>query len=438
MKRKSATYGTILILAILPLSLKAESPISGPLTVKKDIVGDVCRDCVQKKGEVAKLVQKTSEVLDKLAESDPTKIPQKDGVIFSCKKDEIVKLKSEMAKYFIELGIDSKQVVVKGSTDGTKIGFALNTPADDTNTLNLGSRKELQIKDEIVELPIKGGKLRKVTTVSKKEIAFALFQHGRRTEFQDSGCNIQTFKDHIGIRQNTAAWTEHLGWGFPDGRASSWNPKFWDDSPMPKRGPLHEAINDLFINQDRYSMGCYSASKSVMAQGILDYYARIRPDPEKLAKVEKAMLADKAPLSDIEPGTSWDFVKSMTEEDLKQPGKILTVQKGVAPKNFIPGDWSYIKNTDGPSSEMSGYEGSNAVYLGRNHFDDYYGEMKHKHYTFEEKINEVYQWRYGVFTASESSRKKRKELTPEEFDKLLENPENGGILIDHRIEPKIF
>jgi hypothetical protein len=185
-------------------------------------------------------------------------------------------------------------------------------------------------------------------------------------------------------------------------------------------------------------MGCYSASKAVMAQGVLDYYARVRPDPIKLEKVEKAMLVDKAPLRDIEPGTSWDFVKSMTPEDLKQPGKILTVKKGVASKNFIPGDWNYIKNTDDPSSDMPGYEGSNAIYLGRNNFDDYYGEMKNKHYTFTEKINEVYQWRHGVFTASESSQKKAKKLTTEEFDKLLDTPDKGGILIDHRIEPKVY
>ncbi len=402
-----------------------------------DNVGGVCRDC-QVKGGVTNFVNKTNNILTKLAVSDPTELPQKDGVIFNCTKDEIIKLKSGMANYFNELGIDPKLVQIKDSTKGTTLGFVLNTPADDTSTLDLGKRKELQISDEVVELPTKNGKLRKVKTVSKKEIVFALFQHGRLSEFSDAGCNIQAFKDHVGIRQNTAAWTEHLGWGFPDGKAAGWNPKFWDDSPMPKRGPLHVAINDIFMNQDRYSMGCYSASKSVMAQGLLDYYSRVRPDPEKLDKIEKAMLADKAPLSDIEPGIAWDFVQSMTPEDLKQPGKILTVKKGIAPRNFIPGDWVYIKNTDGPSSDMSGYEGSNAIYLGRNNFDDYYGEMKNKHYTFKEKINEVYQWRYGVFTASESSQKKAKKLTDEEFNKILENPENGGILIDHRISPKVY
>jgi hypothetical protein len=425
-------FRTIFILATLLIAAKAHS------TTQKDTVGDPCRDCDNKKDGVTKFIVKNEEVLNKLVTTDPAFLDQKDGVVFTCSKEEIVKLKSDMTTYFNELGIDPKLVVVKSSGDGTKLGFNLNTPADDTNTLNLGSRKDFHITDDVVELPIKGGKFRKVKTVSKKEIAFALFQHGRMSEFKGNGCNAQAFKDHVGIRQNTAAWTEQLNWGFPDGKASAWNPKYWDESPMPKRGSLHEAINDLFINQDKYSMGCYSASKSVMSQGLLDYYARVRPDPEKLAQVEKAMLSDKAPLSDIEPGIAWDFVKSMTAEDLKQPGKILTVTKEVAHRNFIPGDWVYIKNTDDKSSDMSGYEGSNAIYLGRNNFDDYYGEMKHRHYSFDEKINEVYQWRNGVFTSSDSSTKKRKELTPAEFNKILNNPEGGGILIDHRISHKIY
>lgn len=396
----------------------------------KDYVGDSCPSC--NKSSMNQLLQ----IADKI--QAPDFIDQKDGVIFNCKKDEIEKIKTEMPKYFKNLGVDPKLVVEKSSQDGTKLGFNLNTPADDTNTLNLGKRKEMKITDDVISLPTKNGLTRKVSTVSKKEIMFALFQHGRRTEFNGNACNIQSFIDHIGVRQNIAAWTEHLGWGFPDGKAAAWNPKYWDDSPMPKRGPLYKAINDIFMNQNRYSMGCYSASKVVMTQGILDYYARVRPDKEKLEMIEQKMLTDKAPLSNIEPGTAWDFIQSMTPEDLKAPGKILSVQKDVARRNFIPGEWGYIKNNDGPSSDMPGYEGSNAVYLGRNNFDDYYGETPHKHYTFEEKVDEVYQWRNGVYTASESSKKKRKELTPEQFDEQLKGPKEGGLLSPNRIVPDIY
>jgi hypothetical protein len=421
-------YGTILLVLTMPSISMADATISD----KKDFVGDVCKDCESKKGDISKFLDKSLDATNHLAEN------QKDGVQFNCSKDEIANLKADMPKYIANLGIDPKLIIVKESLDGTKLGFVLNTAEKDTNTINFSSRKEFGIKDDVVELPTKSGKSRKVHTVSKKEITLSLFQHGRLSEFKDEGCNIQAFKDHIGIRQNTAAWTEQLSWGFPNGKGSAWNKKYWDDSPMPKRGPLHKAINDLFMNPDRYSMGCYSASKSVMSQGLLDYYARVRPDSEKLAKIEKAMLADKAPLSDVEPGTAWDFIKSMTEEDLKVPGKILTVKKGVAKDNFIAGDWAYIKNTDDKSSEKAGYEGSNAVYLGRGNFDDYYGEMKYSHYTFDEKINEVYQWRNGVFTASESSQKKKKPLTPEQFQQILEGPDDGGILSKNRIGPKVY
>jgi len=368
----------------------------------------------------------------------PSSAPGKDGVLFNCEKQEIVQIKSDMLKYFKELNLDPKLLFIKKSKDGTKLNYVLNSLEDDVSTLDLGRRKELQIEDEVVELPKKDKTFRKVTTVSKKEIVLALFQHGRLSEFHDNGCNVQAFIDHVGIRQNIVAWTEDLNWGFPDGKAAGWNPQYWDDSPMPIKGPLYKAINDLFMNQNLYSMGCYSASKAVQSQGVLDYYARVRPDSEKLKLVEKAMLVDKEPLSDIEPGTSWDFLKSTTPEDLLVPGKILTDAQNVAPRNFIPGDWVYIRNTDPGSSKMSGYEGSNAIYLGRNNFDDYYGEMDFKHYTFEEKINEVYQWRNGVFTASDSSQKKKKILTDNEFNQLLESPKNGGILSPHRIVPKVF
>ncbi len=421
---------------------------------KKDTTGVACQDC--KVGQISSFVEKTLNAASILSEN------QKNGVLFNCSKDEIAKLKVEMPKYMAELGIDASFVNIKDSLDGSKLGFVLTTPDNDTNTVNLSKRKEYNIEDDIVELPTQKTKKtyttvtengvsrvvpkyltiegkRSVHTVSKKEIALSLFQHGRLSEFNNEGCNIQAFKDQIGIRQNTAAWTEELSWGFPDGKGSAWNPKYWDDSPLPKRNTApHVAINDIFMYPDKYSMGCYSASKVVMSQGLLDYYTRVRPDPEKLAKIEKAMLVDKAPLRDVEPGSAWDFIQSMTPEELIVPGKILTVKKGVAKDNFIAGDWSYIKNMDDKSSEKSGYEGSNAVYLGRGNFDDYYGEMPNKHYTFIEKINEVYQWQNGVFTYSESSQKKAKKLSLEEFDHILNSPEEGGILSRNRIEPKVY
>ncbi len=371
--------------------------------------------------------------------SIPAAFNQDDGVVFSCTKKEIAEITAGMQDYFSELGVDPKLVSQKTSADGTKVGFALNTPAEDTNTLNLGRREELGIKDETVTLPTKEGGLREITTVSKKEILFALFQHGRQTNFQNKGCKIQAFKDHIGIRQNIAAWTEHLSLGFDGNKGPAWHDTYWDDTPMPTRGPLHEAIHDIFLNQDRYTMGCRSATKVVIAHGILDYYSRIRPDPAKLKEVEATMLADGAPLTSVEPGSfRGAHSASMTPEELGKPGKLMTALKDVPQRNFIPGDWVYIKNTDEVTSQEGGYEGSNAVYLGRNNFDDYYGEMPDKHYSFEQKIDEVYQWRHGAYNSSAASQSKRKELSPEEFSRLLQTPQKGGLLIDQRAVLKVF
>ena len=165
------TLGTILVFSAAPVLSRAE-----------DSVGDNCNNCT-KPGEITKLVQKTSGALIKL-DSSASSIDQKDGVIFSCSKDQIIKLREGMAQYFSELGVDPKLVNIKSSADGTKLGFNLNTPADDTNTLNLGTRKELNITDEIVELPMNDGKTRKIPTVSKKRNCFCSFSTWKKNRIQ--------------------------------------------------------------------------------------------------------------------------------------------------------------------------------------------------------------------------------------------------------------
>lgn len=120
--------------------------------------------------------------------------------------------------------------------------------------------------------------------------------------------------------------------------------------------PLDDALLDAFTQQAKYAIGCYTASKLTYAHGVLDYYARVLEHPAKAALV-----------------------------------------RGVPPRHFVPGDWAYLLNTDPVTYEKTGYEGSNAIYLGRGRFDDYYDDHNHS-YTFEEKLDEVYQWRNGVFS----------------------------------------
>jgi hypothetical protein len=272
--------------------------------------------------------------------------------------------------------------------------------------------------------------------VSKKEMVLALLQHGRLTQFRDKACDIAALQDNVAIRQNTVAWAQHLTWVWPDGERAEWNEKYWHRG-TPKPGvALSVALNDVFMNQDKYAIGCYTATKLVVVQGILDYYSRIKKSPSQLKLVEDRLMHDQDPLVGIEPARAWDFEKDFDPHDLDHPGKLLKVKEGVRPMNFVPGDWAYFLNTDPVSYEKTGYEGSNAIYLGRNKFDDYYDDNNHS-YSYYQKLDEVYQWRNGVFSRSRDFAK-IKPLSPQDVARLSKRPAEGGLLKSIRITPYQF
>jgi hypothetical protein len=359
-----------------------------------------------------------------------------EGIRFSCKPDQLENIESRMETYLASLGITPDLVVKKVDRTNGVMVYTLNTPNEDSNTLDLKDRAELHIQDEIVRLPTKHGKEKKVHTVSKKEILLALLQHGRLTEFKDGACDVKALKDHVGIRQNIAAWAENLNWVWPDGGPAKWNNKYWKHG-TPKPGhPLHEALSDVFINQNKYSIGCYTASKLVIIQGVLDYYRRIKKDPKQQKLLENRLSVDKEPLVDIEPAKMWDFEKGFDPQEFNRPGKLLKIEYGVAPKNLIPGDWVYFLNTDPVTYKKTGYEGSNPIYLGRNKFADYFNDNDHS-YTYQQKVDEVYQWRNGVFSRSRDFAK-IKPLTPQNIEHLSKPPAKGGILRNIRVFPYFF
>lgn len=341
-----------------------------------------------------------------------------------------------MDAYLASLGIAPGLVVKKSDRSGGTLVYTLSTPQGDFDTLSLKDRPELKIRDEVVRLPGQHGRARKVQTVSRKEIVLALMQRGRLTEFQGRNCAVAALRDHVGIRQNTVAWAENLNWVWPDGETAEWNGKYWRRG-TPRAGfPLHEAVNDAFRNQSRYSVGCYTATKLVMLQGVLDYYRRVKKDPTQLKRIEDRLLADREPLLSIEPGKMWAFEADFDPKTLNRPGKILTIQYGVAPRNFVPGDWVYLLNPDPVSSKKTGYEGSNAIYLGRNRFADYYNDHSHS-YTYRQKLDEVFQWRNGVFSRSRDAAR-IKPLSEQDVERLGAPPAQGGIVTDLRVFPYFF
>ena len=356
-----------------------------------------------------------------------------EGIRFVCRPAQLDRIESDMDAYLGALDISPALVIKKIDRVGGTLLYTLNTPAGDVDTLNLKARPALKIHDHIVSLPAQGGTERKIHTVSQKEILLALLQHGRLTEFKNNACDLEALKDHVGIRQNTVAWAENLAWRWPEGEAAEWNLKYWKrGSPQPEF-PLHEAINDVFINQNLYSIGCYTATKLAMIQGVLDYYHRIKKDPVRLKLVQDRLSADHEPLVDIEPGKMWNFEADFDPKELTRPGKILRIQYDIAPNNFIPGDWTYFLNTDPISYQKTGYEGSNSIYLGRNKFDDYYNDNEHS-YTYQQKLDEVFQWRHGVFSRARDFAK-IKPLSEQDLARLVETPEQGGIVTDLRVFP---
>ncbi|MFC6519280.1 hypothetical protein ACFQAT_05270 [Undibacterium arcticum] len=220
-----------------------------------------------------------------------------------------------------------------------------------------------------------------------------------------------------------------------------WPPGLLEQQKWHKGTPLasvsvDNALLDAFLRQDRYRIGCYAASKLSYAHAVLDYYVRVKKDPAKAALVRARLMHDKEPLVGVEPAAMWDFEKDFDADERDIPGKILSIKRGVAPGNFVPGDWVYLLNTDEVTYKKTGYEGSNAVYLGRGKFGDYYNDHRHA-YTYSEKVDEVYQWRHGVFSRSRDAHK-IKPLSDGDVVRLSATPAEGGLLLDFRVAPYLF
>jgi hypothetical protein len=356
-------------------------------------------------------------------------------VLFRC-PSQLAVLQQKVPEYLRALKIPPDQVMETVDTQSGEITLALTTPQDDTRTLDFYLRPEFALSTERVSLPAAKGKVYVLDTVSRKEIMLTLLQHGRITTFKDKACSIEALSDHVGLRQNIAAWAEHLDWIWPDGGSAQWNPKYWTRGTPNPGVSLHAAVMDVFMHQEKYAMGCYTATKLVIVQGMLDYYNRVKHDPIRTRRVEQALLADGDPLVGVEPGSMWSFESDFDTRDLDRKGKLLKLHAAVAPGNFIPGDWGYILNTDPTTEQKTGYEGSNAIYLGRNRFDDYYNDNDHS-YTYEEKLDEVYQWRNGVFSRLRDA-SKIKLLTTEEQALLGSTPASGGLQLDIRAVPRYF
>ena len=354
------------------------------------------------------------------------------GLIFDCGADKLTQIKSQLNTYQQELGVDAS--VYQLHESGARLRLSLKDPSV-YGTLYLRWDPKYNITEERISLPTAKG-LAEIETVSKKEILLALMHPGRETVFAGNACHIDALKEHVQIRQMIVAWSEHLHWSFPDGSAAQWNQQYWDQGNLKLGASLDKAMRDFFIQPDKCSIGCYTATKIVIIQGILDYFRRIKKDDVTADAIIKRLKSDDDVLVGIEPGAMWSFQKPINPEEQKRLGKLLKIQAQVAPMNFIPGDWVYFVNTDKDSSENDGYEGSNSIYMGRASFDDFYNDNEH-HYLYNEKIQNIYNWRNGVFSRSRDYQRMQT-LSAEQVHQFGLSPEEGGFLLKNRAIPYFF
>jgi len=358
------------------------------------------------------------------------------GIRFTCQRRQLPELKQAMIGYLRSLGIADDVVALDERLSQGVLVYTLDTPGSGTSTLDLAARPELAISSELVTLSSEPEATSSIITVSQKEILLALLQRGRLTELKGSACSVEVLADHVALRQNIVAWAENLRWRWPNGGPATWNSTYWKQG-TPKHGvELRDAIDDVFTHQSAYAIGCYTATKLVVVKGVLDYYNRVHESPALAHLVRARLLSDHDPLYNVEPAIAWRFEPGFDPKEAARPGKLLSIVYDVAPNNFVPGDWVYFLNTDPASSKMTGYEGSNAIYLGGRRFDDYYGENNHA-FSYEEKLDEVFQWRNGVFNRERDADKKQP-LAEHDFARLSESPRHGGLVKTWRIAPDFF
>jgi len=286
-----------------------------------------------------------------------------------------------------------------------------------SSLLPLGNTREiaaaLKIPDEFVKLTF-GKHHRWVKTVNKKEIAVALLMNGRNTAFE--GCAADDLRTHVELRQLIAAWAEDVDWDWPDqDDRQRLNRAYWHQKTLaPRNGHILLAIGEPFFASYKYTFGCRTGTRIVYSNAVLNYYNERRNDQVATANLLKRIDHSPNALTAVEEN-------------------FLTTTDAVSTDNIIPGDWIYINNTDPISHAHDGYEGSNAVYLGRNRFDDYYNDNDHS-YTFEEKLDEVWQWRHFRWSSRHGAHRRERDpsavqkLSADDYRKLSLPPEQGGLL----------
>lgn len=127
-----------------------------------------------------------------------------------------------------------------------------------------------------------------------------------------------------------------------------------------------------------YSFSCYRASEYVIVLGIA----------QELAQCNPALLQQLQVLWATRPIKSGEF----HDVFLREQG---SMEAPLPPRFFVPGDRTWFRNPDEPSSEASGFEGSWVMYLGGGVFTNFW--KRDRPYTLQAKCLEIYHWRHGLY-----------------------------------------
>ncbi|WP_087863532.1 hypothetical protein [Comamonas thiooxydans] len=372
--------------------------------------------------------------------ASPNKESRQYGIEFDCRKSTQVDDSMYQALTWLsEQGIQQGWVTL--STDltpsGAKVMLGVKPELALASTLEIAKSSFFNVGADLVSVLDPRHEEKLMPAVSKKEILLALMHPGRKSVYGGADCGLSQLQDEVGVRQHIVAFAQSATFGWPDGEPAKWNNDFWDRGTPLGSVDMAEALANVFMEPSKYEIGCYTAAKLAITAATVDYYKRVKHSPEQLAQVYEALMRDGDPLVNIEPGDAWSFIPSYNEADSAHiDGKLLRKHEQVGAYNFVPGDWIYLVNLDSKTGEKTGYEGSNALYLGMDRFSDYYNDHE-KAYNYKQKMHEVYQWRHEVFSRTRDAAKVVP-LTEADFNKLAKSPENGGIQLPWRLVPKTF
>ena len=351
----------------------------------------------------------------------------KEGVVFSGAYDAIARVKSQMHALLAEMQWTAGQVLSHESADGKQIAYALNSPPGDASTLSLGARPELGLAREAISYRDRRGQEKTLSLVSQKEILAAMLQRGRAFAFSGENCSVEKLKEQLALRQNIVYWGSRTDWVFPEDKVYRYNTaEYWqemvgDDWTLKPGVRPSAAIADLFTGKFDYQIGCTSACRFIVAHSIFDYFARVRPNPAVVARIEQS-LDPRRPFVQMTPTADRDGT-------IRAAGLLVDRQFNVPSEHWAPGDWGWIKNLDPKSSDELGSEGCNIIYAGGGYFVNYYPERPPK--TLDEAIKRVYGWQFGIEEGE-------LQVTPELAKQLRQDPRAGGMLRDVRDVPKFF